>query len=78
MVAQIVNKLSNIYCQKAENIEKKILKSLYGIDCYVADTSLIEDLDLKKEILEYYNNYSEIEFKNILKTNNCLKNVMYG
>ena len=78
MVAQIVNKLSNIYCQKADRIEKRILKSLYGIDCFVEEPSMLEDLDLKKDILEYYKNYSEAEFKTLLKTNNCLKNVIYG
>lgn len=78
MVAKIANKLAEFYCQKADKVEQALYQKLYGIKCYLPDVGHGQDLDLKIQILEYYNQFSEQNYNYISCNNNTLKKLING
>ncbi len=78
MAAQIVNKLSNLYCEKADVTEQKLFQKLYGLNCYIDNSQNAIDIDLIKDVLEHYNQYSDQELTSIISKNNCLKKIING
>jgi len=78
MAALIANKLENIYCKLADVTEQKVFQKLYGLNCYIDNSTNSSDINLLKDILEYYSHYSDQEIKTLMLTNNCLKKIING
>lgn len=72
MVAIIADKLSILYCKKADKERSSLLQKQYGVmDCIIQNQDAV-DLDLKIDVLEYYNQFDT------LSKSSCLKKLLNG
>ena len=73
---QIANKLSDLYCMKADTVENEYNLQNYGIKC--SSEGYPKDINLQIDILEYYNNMNSEFIEYHLLTNECLKKILNG
>jgi hypothetical protein len=75
MDVKIANKLATLYCKKASLIKNSIEEKLYGVEC--ADNNYIpKDIDLKIDILSFYNDMIDDMSTFYSKNNACLKKLL--
>lgn len=72
---QIANKLSNLYCNKADSSLDEYVIKYYGIECDINEFNI--ENELKLTVLEYFSNFKEQELLSHSKID-CLKKLLNG
>ena len=70
MIAKIADKLSILYCRKADEVTSDLLRMQFGVAPCVLPIRTNVDLDMKINILEYYNQFETMS--NAI----CLKRIL--
>lgn len=73
VTVQIADKLSNLYCSKAEVVLDKLNHKFYGINCGLNEADYPVDGDLQITLLEYFSLFNEEDLEKKIIDYSCLK-----